>query len=131
MKNRKFKGDWKRKSYEEFLLFYSMCSKEDRAFFDAPSEERNPEDYVRLLWIAMAFGFKRMTLQIMANMESTDDWNKFLEESAKDKRKVIGWFDDFVRQIPIPEFKEPAEEVWEKVKKSISKDGVDIRDLFK
>lgn len=130
MKNKKYKAledDWSRKSHEEFVIFYSICGEGDQAFFDAPHNKRKTDDYARLMYIALVFGFNKLALQIIAKAKDTDNVLRCLDTVSKDAPTIMKWFDDFVEDIPIPEFKKIAADTWEAAKKKINGDDFDIK----
>lgn len=128
MKNRKLAKDWDRELHKEIVIFYSICGQKDRAFFDALSKERKAEDYKRLFCIALSFGFKKLALQIIGNAGEPEIW---LDKSSINGQMAIKWFDNFIANIPIPEFKELAIEVWNEERKKIeTEEEFDIRSLF-
>lgn len=113
-------------SDKEFVYFYSICGKKDRAFLDAPETVGKAEDYARLMYIALSFGFKRMAMRIIANVEKGETFQQFLECFPKDTPTVIKWLDDFVRDVPPSAFKRLVVESWEEMRKKADEDDFDI-----
>lgn len=98
-----------------------------------PRRNRKIEDYVRLSYIALAFGFKNMTLNIYQNLGNKKNEEKFYHfwtEIRKDAPTATKWFDEFIETISIPEFKSLAENLWKEAKKKTDQDNFDMSNLI-
>ena len=53
----------------EILTFLVLCSPEDAAFMSTPAKKRKAEDYVRLMTLALVFGFRRVSMRVLQEAE--------------------------------------------------------------
>lgn len=115
----------------EILTFLTLCSPEDAAFMSTPAGERRVEDYVRLMTLALVFGFRRVSMRVLQEAEEKGaDIFPALERAEKDFPLVSGWVDAFIANVQDGELRGLLRGEWEKKLALADQENFHLNQLF-
>lgn len=115
----------------EILTFFVLCSPEDVAFMSTPAKKRKAEDYVRLMTLALVFGFRRVSMRVLQEAEEKGaDIFPALERAEKDFSLVRGWVEAFIANVQDGELRAFVREEWEKKLASVDAANFHLKQLF-
>ena len=127
-KNPFSKEEWE----ADITRFLMLCSKEDVQFLSQSKHKRKPEDYVRLMVIALTFGFRCAFMRILGEAErcKADIFGEF-DAVKHDYARICGWIEDFIAAIPHDDLREIVREEWEKKRATLNADNFHFNQLLK
>ena len=121
------KEEWEK----DITLFLMLCSKKDALFLSIPECERKGEDYVRLMMIALVFGFRCAFMRILGEAERCHaDIMGIVAEAVRDYDRVSGWIEEFVEAIPDKEVRELVQKEWERKRAAVDEKNFHFSQLL-
>lgn len=127
MKN--FSENYKREFEKEAMQFLFLCDKRDGNIL--LNKNSDTGEFVRLACIALAFGYKKMFLKIVATAEKNFD--KFFKELAdrNDNFELIcKWTNEFIENIENSKAKELVREYWRQTEKKLDRNNFTVKQLL-
>lgn len=127
----KFFDNYQQKFEEEAKQFIFLCGERDRMILVKKYNKDNMADYIRLAFIAVTYGYKRIFLKIAATVEK--DMNDFLNGlNILDGNFALleKWINDFIDNISRQDVQDLARKYWEERKKEIDKVNFKGKVLF-
>lgn len=125
------KGLYAEISERDFEFFKILCGERDRELLNG-SAERGTEDFVRLVFLAAAFGFPGAVARLMdqaAFAGRAEEIKERLARAGEDFDAVDGWAEAFVSGIGIFRLRQLCGWLWQSRKKVFEKSGFDMFDL--
>ena len=96
--------------------FLALCSEKDRKFLLKRDSDRTTEEYVRLLYIGLAFKMRGVFFRILGEAEHrghADEVISEFPETGKDLAKLDCWIKDFICAIADERLRRLAAEFWQ------------------
>lgn len=107
--------------------FLALCSEKDRQFLLKRDSDRTTEEYVRLLYIGLAFKMRGVFFRILGEAEHrgrADEVISEFPETGKDLAKLDCWIKDFICAIADERLRRLAAEFWQSQRAALQRDGV-------
>ncbi len=114
---------------KELSQFTFLCGKRDNIILLAQNNKALREDDIRLAALSIIFGYRKIFLKISAIAENNiDDFLKKLDGVSFDK--LCEWATEFINNVPNPDARELARELWQDRKKALDPNDFNMRQLF-
>lgn len=113
--------------------FLLLCGEQDRTFIVTPPAKPKREEYVRLLYIALAFRLRGAFFCILGEAEHAGLAKTVIDLFAKtgtDLQKIERWILAFIEKIQPTSVRELSASFWQETKAALLKGGYSPKHWF-
>lgn len=123
--------DYQKAFEQEAMQFLFLCDEKDVKTIVYKYKKKNLGEYVRLAAIALTFGYRKMLMKIMAQVEKNfDDFLKGLDVLNNNFALLESWVNDFIARIKNKDAQNLVIECWRERKAQLSTDDFSVKKLL-
>ena len=124
-----FSENYKRELKKEALQFLFLSGEKDGNIL--LNKNSDTGEFVRLACIALAFGYKKMFLKIVATAEKNfDEFFKELANRNDNFELICKWTNEFIENIENSKAKELVREYWRQTEKKLDRNNFTVKQLL-
>ena len=124
-----FSENYKREFKKEALQFLFLSGEKDGNIL--LNKNSDTGEFVRLACIALAFGYKKMFLKIVATAEKNfDEFFKELANRNDNFELICKWTNEFIENIENSKAKELVREYWRQTEKKLDRNNFTVKQLL-